>query len=374
MHPAEESTLSSPTKPFLNALQGLRFVAAFMVLVHHSELELEVRGFAATLPFYDPTGIRWVSGVDLFFIVSGFIMYHMSAKRFGVKGSVPEFLERRFVRVAPLYWLFTTAFIAIALLLPAAVKNADISPATVITSYLFIPWPQANGLMMPILLLGWTLNFEVFFYLIFATGMLFPRRLGLLFIFSTLVVLTAVGPFIPRSLFILEYLSRSIIIEFAFGALLAIVYHTGFRFSPVARGLVALLGIGLLVAFGARGVMLSTPLRPLWAGLPCLALAAAALLGTDAGSESRLGRWMVTGGSASYSIYLTHMFVIRLLSLVWGRFKLDGGWLFFVASMVGCVFVGVVTYYFVEQPLLELFRRKTPRARPAKAELGQASS
>jgi exopolysaccharide production protein ExoZ len=352
--------LSEPAKQFLNSLQALRFVAALMVLVSHLGLELERRPFPARLPFHDPTGINWAVGVDVFFIVSGFIMYYLSARRFGERGYVGRFLRRRLVRVVPLYWIFTTFFLCIALAAPGVISHTDLGISRVLTSYLFIPWPRADGGMYPILALGWTLNYEMFFYLVFAVGLLLPRPRGLALILGVFGALVVVGLLVSGQHFILRFFTRPIILEFGFGMLLAMAYLRGIRLGPGVRVALALLGIALLVVCGSANWTVPA-WRPIWAGLPCSLIASAGVLGErDLRGDTPYGRLLVLGGDCSYSLYLSHMYATRALSVVWQRFQLEGGWVFFSVGMVGCLALAFVSYATIERPLLALLRRSSP--------------
>nr|QQZ51582.1 acyltransferase [Phenylobacterium glaciei] len=178
---------------FLANLQVARFLAAIMVLVHHLELELATPRLNS--PFRDPVGIEWSIGVDVFFMVSGFIMYLLSRQRFAEPGYAAEFLRRRLVRVVPLYWLFTGLMIASILASPGAVNHADLSAGRVLGSYLFFPWPRAGGDIYPILGLGWTLNYEIEFYLAFTLALCLPLRRGLTGLVGAFLLACLVGPF-----------------------------------------------------------------------------------------------------------------------------------------------------------------------------------
>src|SRR5690606_35064881 len=101
-------------------------------------------------------------GVDLFFVISGFIMVHVSRNQFARPGAPLDFVRRRLVRIVPLYWTMTTLMVAVVLLLPQSVDTATADPRQWIASYLFIPFERASdGMMRPVLGLGWSLNYEM---------------------------------------------------------------------------------------------------------------------------------------------------------------------------------------------------------------------
>ena len=106
------------------------------------------------------------AGVDVFFVISGFIMWMVTAEPVGPA----QFLWHRVVRIVPLYWIAT--------LIMAAHRSSSVSDT--VNSLLFWPYRDANDELWPVLVQGWTLNFEMFFYLLFAAALIIPRRFQLL--------------------------------------------------------------------------------------------------------------------------------------------------------------------------------------------------
>src|SRR3569623_79790 len=163
----------------LDGLQILRFFAAFAVLLEHVVHEALSFGIA------DPAlhaleAFDFGVGVDVFFVISGFIMYYISAGEFGRPGAQSRFLPRRIIRLVPLYWLFTLAMLAAMLLVPGQLAHTVLDPLHILASFVFVPWLDSTGLAHPILGLGWTLNYEMYFYVLFSFALLLPRRIGLL--------------------------------------------------------------------------------------------------------------------------------------------------------------------------------------------------
>ena len=146
-----------------------------------------------------------------------------------------EFLRRRFVRVAPLYWLFTSLMLGLILLTPAMVSHNDLTLRRGISSYLFYPWPRAGGDVYPILGLGWTLNYEMLFYLAYAVALCFPRRIGLAGITGVFLLATTFGRMAPASWIAFRFWTDPIILEFLFGVLLGCLYLGGVRLSAAPR-------------------------------------------------------------------------------------------------------------------------------------------
>ena len=156
----------------LQGLQVLRAVAALGVVFHHLPIFLEGKlGLTGVVP---PL-LLGAAGVDLFFVISGFIMVYSSEPLFGRPHAPRVFLLRRLSRIVPLYWAATSFLLGYLLLVGVAFVRVNLPWDVILTSYAFIPFPRRDGLMMPVLNVGWTLNYEMFFYLVFAAAILLPR-------------------------------------------------------------------------------------------------------------------------------------------------------------------------------------------------------
>ncbi len=177
----------------IGSIQALRAGAALVVTFGHLEHE------AATLPAAVASGFAPVlldltgAGVDLFFIISGFVMVHASRDLFGRSGAAPLFLARRLARIVPLYWMVTTLFL-LTMLAAHVLSSAVPTAGEVVQSYLFVPYsPRVGGPMQPVYKLGWTLNYEMFFYLVFSVVLMLPARTAVLALVGFFVSLVAVG-------------------------------------------------------------------------------------------------------------------------------------------------------------------------------------
>ena len=118
----------------------------------------------------------WLAGVDIFFVISGFIMVYASSRWFGSARAPRVFLAHRIARIVPLYWATMMVYLAVLLLTPWLLNSEYLAPHFVIASFLFIPAARPDGLVQPLYSLGWTLNYEMFFYALFAIAIAFPRR------------------------------------------------------------------------------------------------------------------------------------------------------------------------------------------------------
>jgi peptidoglycan/LPS O-acetylase OafA/YrhL len=180
-------------------IQALRGMAACLVVIVHLLERLTKRGaFAQPLP-------DWVwscghIGVGVFFAISGFIMVYTTADEFGRPSAGKRFFLRRFLRVAPIYYLTSALMVAFAYVTFRYSTNAVYpvpTPPLALMSALFVPYMDYKGLTLPVYELGWTLNYEMFFYAAFALALMAPRRIGLVGVMTALLGLMLVGMLVP---------------------------------------------------------------------------------------------------------------------------------------------------------------------------------
>jgi exopolysaccharide production protein ExoZ len=332
----------------LIGVQYLRGAAAIMVVLHHL---LSTNGLEYL--FCKHLG---EFGVEIFFVISGFIMWHTTAT---ADISAAEFWQRRIARIVPLYWFFLAMFVIAALLLPRLFNSTVVAPENAVKSFLFIPhfhFVQAN-LIAPILIPGWSLDYEMFFYLLFGLTIFVSSRLHRAIVLgallSGLVLLGVV--FQPTGAVTATYTSPELL-KFLDGMVLAMIYRAGGLSG-------AKLGFGLIAA----GIYLSpfvfvsgdfdafdraSGISPTFIVAGSLAL--------DAAARRTPSVLIHTVGNASYSIYLSHLFFLRLSELVWRHFSLfdttnalDAAYV--ASALVFAIAGGVVVYYCVERPMLGLW-------------------
>ena len=139
----------------LSSIQILRAVAALGVLVHHTAHEVAAKT-GVTVPFGE--FVVGAGGVDLFFVISGFVMVYASERLFAQPGASRVFFLRRLARIVPLYWAVTAILVGYVYVAHRIFPPPFITTEGVIASFLFIPWPLPNGMMAPVHALGWTLE------------------------------------------------------------------------------------------------------------------------------------------------------------------------------------------------------------------------
>jgi peptidoglycan/LPS O-acetylase OafA/YrhL len=293
--------------------------------------------------------------VDIFFVISGFVMTISLPGLAGKSNKAGVFLWRRFTRIVPLYWAALTLRIAQITLKPTAALDSVLTPWRIAASYLFIPARNGNGEMFPLVTVGWTLNYEVFFYLLFA-GALVLNISPLAFLTPILTALALVGMARPAGWPDFTALASTIVIEFLYGVLLA---HLATRRRLPGNALAALLLVGgfltLLLMPGAPA-----PWGFLAWGLPAAAIVVGAVALEDK-LGGRLPKWLLAAGDASYALYLSHTFLLFYIGNtitgmhITGAPALAGA---IVLSLAVSFPAAVLVHRYLEKPLMNLFTRR----------------
>lgn len=354
-------------------VQMLRGIAAFLVIFVHLETLGRMAGAPAGWSYFGN------SGVDLFFVISGMIMVMTTA---GGRRTPWSFLRNRIARIVPLYWTVTLAVFAVALLAPGLTQSTTADPVQLAKSLAFIPFARADGAMHPTVFVGWTLNYEMAFYLLFALGLALPgRRAGLVLAGAAMAAAAAAGMALRPREPILSFYLQPLILEFAAGMALGAILPR-LPVTPAWRWSAAALGVA------AFGVLLGDALlwpeaeRALTFGLPAVAIVACAVVAERAGVRADRG-WVQLLGAASYAVYLTHFFCTQVVVKLAER--LDARPVLALAlipvALLLAALAGVAVHLRVELPLTERARRwlaparaPRPAPRPFAAEVDAGSA
>ncbi|MFN7108868.1 MAG: acyltransferase family protein [Brevundimonas sp.] len=337
-------------------VQALRFAAATAVVVAHAldlagtRLGLETALAGSALEDFGAVG------VDVFFVISGFIIATTTRGQGGVRAA-GDFLWRRFRRVAPIYWLLSLP------ILIGMARGGTLSPDVAAATFLF--WPF-SGLEMtfPALGPGWTLCFEMLFYAGFGLAMAGGRRVGWGLIAAYAAMLAA-GLVVAAP--VLRFWGAPIILEFLLGVGIASVWRLApRRLGAWAVGL-AMAGFGVSLVVGYGGIDDVRALNDPWNGLrrvviwglpsALLVFGVVRMERTDA-APGRLERAAAFMGDASYSIYLVHVLVIRALGRLFesGMVAMPGDAVV-VLTVVASLAAGVAVHVWIERPLLKILPR-----------------
>jgi exopolysaccharide production protein ExoZ len=331
------------------SIQTMRALAALGVVAFHTNGNVLVYGWR---PEMVARGSRLGEmGVDVFFVISGFVMAMVTHDAPPGFASAKAFIGARLARVVPLYWILTALFIALLLAVPGAFGNARFMAWHAVSSFLFYPSLNWARVTAPVLGVGWTLNYEMWFYVVFALAMAVTRYRLLLV--SAALLATSALQFVQGGGVAFDFYRNPLVLEFVFGCWVG-AFYAGGRVVPVAAAAVLLVAVGIGETLWAP--LLSDINRCLVYGMPALAVVVGAL-----SLEDRV-RWSVLLerlGDASYSLYLTHVFSVpvaaKVLHAVDPRHRMPGD-LVCLLVMVIAVAAGLGCYRWVERPLIRLFR------------------
>lgn len=346
----------------LQQLQILRYLAAIMVAVAHSIYLLEAKTGAAVLERAHQFGL---TAVNIFFLISGFIMVYTSRDEFAVEGSPLRFLQKRMIRIVPIYALVSmAAFIVATFGSDGGLGCRKNDPLYLLASLAFVPMERCDGVLQPILTQGWTLNYEVFFYVVFAATLFVPLRRALILlaaVFGGLVSAASAFPSLTGSSELLMFYTDAITLLFVAGAAIGALYLKTGPLTRVGKPFVFLLILFVAVMAGQEAAFeASLADRQTLALAGSLLLVSAALFMIDRnvrfdGCESVVGFL----GDASYSIYLVHGFVLTALKKLWdflGAWPL--GWAVFMAAyLTTCSISGGLMFRLIEKPITTRLRR-----------------
>jgi len=339
----------------LLSIQVLRALAALSVAFDHvARYEFGRQyGLPDALPSFEIGNV----GVDLFFVISGFVMVYSSGGFFGRARAPQEFFLRRLARIVPLYWLTTSIVLAYLLLQYRDLARANFSLASVVASYLFVPYPQLDGLMVPVHGVGWTLNYEMFFYACFCFALLFSRRTGVVLLSVALLALVALNQFMPLPNPI-GYWAAPIILEFVFGMLIALGLRAGFRVPSPLAGCIVAIALLALAAVDRWGMGIVP--RVVALGGPCAAIVGALALARSTAKPGPVWRALSLLGDASYSLYLLHPLAFTLPRRLFPYLvnPATSPWLYAALLLATALAVAVIVHLLLEKPITRFLQRR----------------
>ncbi|MCP3655022.1 acyltransferase family protein [Herbaspirillum sp.] len=329
----------------LLTVQFLRCVAAALVVAQHAALELRARsGQGDLLSYWHEFG---GVGVDIFFVISGLVMYLSTRRRPAPADAVATagmFFRRRLIRIVPMYWFYTLSKAAIVLTIGSRAFAEGLPFLYLLGSLLFYPMVSpASGELLPLVESGWTLSFEMLFYAVLAgvIALRLPRLktatviLGLLFI-----VAHAWGAGV-----LAQFFGRSVLFEFLLGMVVARVWMQ-FRQPPVWVPAV-LIAVAVFALFVHRlqvdrFIALGVPSAMLVLGL--------AWMERFEWVRRQAGRLALLG-DASYSTYLAHGFIMPAVVIVGLKWMPHAYGLICLAAVLTATAVGCLSYLLLEKPL-----------------------
>lgn len=356
----------------LRSIQDLRGIASFLVVTTHAR-NMVLLSSAAAGPFVvgsaGAVGDFGASGVDLFFLISGFVMaYSIAAADDGPVGAA-RFGLLRLVRIAPPYWI-VSAVLTIRLAL-----DGGVDPRAIVNAVLFVPVADTERYTVTPLSIGWTLSFEVTFYVLVALLVLLRLSRAPLVLVGVIVALVALGIALRPEIWMLRWITNPMLLEFALGILVFIAWRRGWlarmRVVWAVVAVAGLLGLIVTAVVGVPGIAALSNIVSgadsllrvgVW-GIPMTAVLLGALAFAGGGRPGVVDRVLGGLGDASYSVYLVHLPVMVGVRMLLGLtpLRIPSDLLFLLLVAIG-VASGLVYYRLVERPLTRWLRRRVEGA------------
>lgn len=279
-----------------DSIQALRGITALFIVLEHIRF-LNCGAF----------------GVDIFFCISGFMIM------FSTHRDTACFLRKRLIRILPLYYLMTAGTFLLLVLFPGMFEQTKANPVFLLKSLLFIPFDIGGGVLQPLMRIGWTVNCEIFFYILFLIAMKINHRYRGLLCGLFLSVLTAAAALIPSPPAVLAFYGNPVMLEFLFGMAAYYAAWGIYRLYQADR----LPGIGLPLSAAAvplcfAGLLITKPtvnilgFRRLFVwGIPAFVIVMCCfLLGLYV---KKIPLPLVRLGDISFSLYLVHYYPVMML-------------------------------------------------------------
>jgi exopolysaccharide production protein ExoZ len=329
-------------------IQALRGLAACMVVAYHASLAWSYK-FASDG--------RWqcgASGVDLFFVISGFVMAISYAGK--NSPSAGKYLMGRLIRIVPLYWIMTALVLLKMLMvrfhpeIGTLAKNAAPTANSVLHSLLFIP---LGSHMQPIISQGWTLNFEMFFYMLLALSLYLGFGMAR-FLFPVLAFFAILGLFRSDGWPGFTMLFDPLLMEFAGGMAIGIMAKNKIKPALVLSSILGASGLVCMFVLPLSGFRCARLLE--W-GVPAMLVVNAAVC-LESKLSMALPKFVLAVGDASYSLYLSHEFVIQGVPLLHRhQSAIPPEWRVVAVCLVSSVAASLVLYRLVEKPMTKFLMR-----------------
>lgn len=332
--------MTKDTKIKFNTLQLLRGLAAISIVFSHGLINTDM---------FKYVNIIANTGVDLFFVLSGFILFFVHHREIGVKSKLKHFLIKRFFRIFPIYWIITGIYMV--LVIPF---GYSFSFEYIFKSLFLLPQQP-----MPIVGVAWTLEYEILLYILFSLIILNRKMFFPVLLIWSFIIVLFMSPSIQVNSLIVSRISNPINFDFLFGCGIAMLVKKNkldYKWVPKAAIQIGILGIfsSLMITY----LGLWKVHRVITWGLPS-ALLIFGLVKLEIIQKLRVPKIFIYLGNASYSIYLTHLISLLIFSKFVEKigllFNLVNLNMFYITSCILAVLVGCFFHAFIEKPLMNYF-------------------
>lgn len=314
------------------SLQILRFFAALSVIIFH-------------VPIVNGTSI----GVDVFFIISGFVIALVLRK------SNNYFLLRRIIRILPLYWLLTIFIFISKTQFPFLFSFNEITYVDLIKSLFFIPIYSEieNKILYPIIMVGWTLNYEIFFYFIVAIILLFTKKNLNLVIIAVLLSLFFISNLYKDKHYLFLFISNSIILEFAFGIILFLIYNN-FKNNQIFDHFISIISVFILLILSFYFFQ-NFEIRIINHGIPAFLLV---FLFLQINKYFKENKFFNTLGVISYAMYLVHPYFLSLNYKIISKYNIQYTFISYFICLTIIIIISYLIYRLFEKNVIKYLKYK----------------
>lgn len=330
-----------------DGIQALRFLAAIMVVIYHSFFYASER--------LGVEKIAWgngAKGVDIFFVISGFVMVISSKKLINISDGWKIFIKKRLIRIVPLYWIATTVKLVVILLTSSIVLYAKLDWFVIFKSYLFIPSLLPDGSIKPFFGVGWTLCFEIFFYIIFMFALLVKHNLmqtvGSILMFCSLLFL-----FRSENSSAIWFFADPLLIEFYFGMIIGyLALNDKVKYSFWSFIVLAVVLPILLFSYNNYNLP-----RLIYVGVPS-ALLVWSVVSIENFLQGKIPKFIMFYGAASYALYLFHPLTAPLAPELLKKINILNFNFSVMLSICIALVISASVHLFVELPLTRVIYKK----------------
>ena len=366
MEKSLDINLAKSTKPrVIVNIQALRAIAALLIVGRHvgnPTIGVETHFFPHEPSVLEPIfGTFGGIGIDIFFVISGFIMMTTTWGTFGRAGASLTFFVRRLIRIYPPYWVALAPVVIGFILTSGHLMRSHVGmKMNLVADILLLPRKAESTLLG----VSWTLSYEMFFYLVFAAVLLLPpKRIVPVLALWAVVQCCLYVAFQHSGNVLLAFLGSVLPLEFIAGALIGLIHVKGPMPFAFLTAIAALIGNGLLwLAFARYGLDLNTASQALRtvAILVPSALLVYSAVALETTKALRAPGWLIAIGNASYSLYLWHIAILFALGYTIERLRPHGYFVHIVllsAMIAATVGFSLILYRFIERPLTSWLHR-----------------
>lgn len=332
-----------------DGIQVLRLIAALLVVITHITFYNHER--------LDQSVNIWsfgAIGVDIFFIISGFIMVATSGIYDGKPVHWKDFVKKRILRIVPMYWIATSIKVLALLSVPAMVLHAELDISRIIMSYLFLPQFNPAGRFEPLLGVGWTLIYEMFFYAFFALALFLNRNsikiISVIFIFFAFLSIFRMPDWPAVTMYF-----HPIILYFVTGMW---IYHFYRKLSHKSMTIItAIIGFLFFILAFSLDMDITTKAKSLAGFLLAIGIFLFFLV-IEPLIHGRVPRVLLFLGEASYVLYLFHPLFLPIIPEFFARYMSVPAWVSVLVSIPAALIGASIIHKIIEKPVTKWLKPK----------------